>query len=384
MKDLFFFSQTTDSINSVIISYLKGDRILNIKYYLLFFILFIFLLSQYSCRDNSTTPEYGINTWEYLGLKGEMITAIGIDPTNENIIYAGSRYNFSYGTPGRLFKSTDGGKTWDTLITDYGSLFVKIIVDPNKPNIVYAAPWGIIKSLNGGKTWQEQDFGISTLTGEAHIASLVIDPNDSNILYAGTGGVFGGYLYKTTNSGTTWNRIGGDSLGDGIISIAIEQSNHNVIYAGTAGNGLLWRSTDAGINWKRTGIGETNEIIYCINIDINNEDNIFIGMSWISGTSVKGIYQSLDGGNDWDAYNQGLPNNSIVNSIAESLYGKYLYVAVSNINVGKTGLYKRSIISGIWEQIGIDSLSSVVVVNKSNTLFYGGNGIYKLPLNEIK
>ncbi|MDR3627830.1 MAG: hypothetical protein P4L45_13395, partial [Ignavibacteriaceae bacterium] len=110
----------------------------------------LFSIMFLSCKTNSVSPESGENTLEFIGLKNETITAIGLDPTNENVIYAGSRYNFSYGTPGRLFKSTDGGKTWDTLIVNYGALFMEIIVDPKNTAVIYAAPWGVIKSSDGG------------------------------------------------------------------------------------------------------------------------------------------------------------------------------------------------------------------------------------------
>jgi photosystem II stability/assembly factor-like uncharacterized protein len=320
---------------------------------LLTFLLFI----QLSCESNAVSPiNTGNYSWTYLGLGNETFSALGLDPTDLNIIYVGSRYNFSDGTPGRLFKSTDGGKSWDTLIVDYGAIFLGIVVSPQNNAIVYAAPWGIIKSQDGGKTWQEQDNGIITFPGETHVATLVMDPVNSNILYAGTGGLSGGKMYKTTNGGVSWNIIGKDSVVNGIISIAITPTNSNIIYAGTAGNGILWKSTDSGESWKRTGLGETDEIIYSLYIDLIKPNIIFSGMTYIRGAPLSGIWKSTDGGEEWASFNQGLPDSSSVMYIIESSFGLNIYSAVESRIQGKTGIYARKAAGDTWTQIGADSI----------------------------
>ena len=155
--------------------------------------------------DNSQTGQ-----WISLGLENESITSIAIDPNNESIIYTGSSSDFSAGTPGRLFKSTDCGKTWNMLLSGSGAKFNAIVIDPIKPNIVYAIPHSIIKSTDGGLTWNDISNNIH-IDNETRVSSLTIDPNNSNIMYAGTGGFFGGGLYKSTDAGNNWFWIG-DSL----------------------------------------------------------------------------------------------------------------------------------------------------------------------------
>lgn len=363
-----------------------------------FFELFIALLSialfflQGGCNDNATNPPStkADTSWTYLGLGSENIASIGLDPTNPNVIYAGSRYNFSAGTPGRLFKSSDGGNSWDTLLVDPGAIFHGIVVDPQNPQIVYAAPWGVIKSNNGGTTWQALDNGIQTFPGETHVMCLIMDPFDSNVLYAGTGGPSGGGLYKTTDAGTRWSAVGNDSLGDGVISIAIDPSNTSIIYAGTAGTGILWKSTDAGINWKRTGLGKTQGLLYGLLADSGGQ--VYGGCTWapsgyLSPAPWHGFFRSDNGGVSWQEVDEGLPDSAGVSRIVQQRNTSDLFCSVSTL-YGKSGIYEMQ--SGIdrWVEIGVNSTitssdylnSDLKVSTDQQTLFYGGEGIFKLVL----
>jgi len=76
-------------------------------------------------------------------LENETVTAIAVDPIYPNIIYAGTRYDYSAGINGKLFKSTDSGATWDTLLIGGG--YRSILIDPSNHNIIYAAWGGIMK-----------------------------------------------------------------------------------------------------------------------------------------------------------------------------------------------------------------------------------------------
>lgn len=287
-----------------IINHKKVIRVL-----LILLLFFSVLLYQYGCKDNAVSPVLnGDSAWTFLGLGNEWITSIAVDPTNSNIIYTGSRYDFSSGTPGRLFKSTDNGKTWDTLILDYGAIYSSIIIEPQSTNIIYVASLKIIKSNDGGITWSEKDKGITIISEEVGVETLVMDPKNSNILYAGTGGPMGGTMYKTTDGGTNWSNIGGDSLGDGVISIAIDHGNTNTIYAGTAGACIIWKSTDAGQSWERTGMSE-NGLIESICINPANTEQIYAGTALRGGVA---IWESKDGGNSWSTSIRGLPSGVTV------------------------------------------------------------------------
>ncbi len=113
-----------------------------------------------------TTRHSLIVAWKYVGLAGEDIVAIVFDPTNPNTIYAGGDWNLSSGLTGGVFKTTNGGGTWDTLMR--GVSTADLDIDPNNPKILYVISWGtslaragILKTTDGGGTWSYKDSSIS-------------------------------------------------------------------------------------------------------------------------------------------------------------------------------------------------------------------------------
>ncbi len=125
----------------------------------------IVVLVSTSCSDNGVGPIGPLDSaWTYPGLGNENITAIAIDPTNPDVVFAGSMSNFSAGTPGRLFKTTNAGASWDTLLTGVSDKYTAVLIDSKNPRTIYAAPWGLIKSQDGGKTWNEMSIPSESCT----------------------------------------------------------------------------------------------------------------------------------------------------------------------------------------------------------------------------
>ena len=314
--------------------------------------------------------------WRYLGLENEIVTAIAVDPIDPKIIYVGTRYGFSAGILGKLFKSTDGGTTWDTLFIGGG--YRDLLIDPLNHNILYASPGAIIKSEDGGQTWKPIINGIH-LDFETRVQSLAMNPKNSNVLYAGTGGFFGGNLYKSYDGGLHWNKTSSDSLEDGVISIAIDLIDTNNIYAGTAWRGILWKSTDAGTTWFRTGLGETGEFILDIFIDPKTPSTIYAGVSW------EGIFKTEDGGMNWENISQGLSATRQVVKIQQSKSSRLFLVAAYG---DSGGIYEYSLPKNEWNKIGIDAVldsyyySDLKIISSPNKLYFGGKGMYVMDLKE--
>ncbi len=312
--------------------------------------------------------------WKLLGLENERVTAIAIDPIDPKIIYAGTLYDFSAGINGKLFKSTNGGTTWDTLLIGGG--YRSILIDPTNHNIIYALPGGIIKSENGGQTWSPILNGI-LLDPETRLQSLAMNPKNSNVLYAGTGGFFGGNLYKSYDGGEHWNKTPSNSLKDGVVSIAIDPIDTNNVYAGTAFGGILWKSTDAGATWARTAFGEigTHDIF----IDPQKPFTIYVGSPW------KGIFKTKDGGINWENISQGLLSNSSVMKIQQNKSSRLFIIATYGDD---GGIYEYSFQKNEWIKIGIDAVSGgyyysdLKILPNSNNLYYGGKGMYVRVLKE--
>jgi photosystem II stability/assembly factor-like uncharacterized protein len=201
------------------------------------------------------------------------IGAIAVADSDHNVIYAGTgeaciRGNMSYGDG--VYKSMDDGKTWKNVGLRDTQHIGALIIDPKDSNVVFVAALGhaygpnsergIFRTRDGGKTWER------VLYKDDHTGGIdvVFDPNNSNILYAtlwqvmrtpyslDSGGPGSG-LYKSSDGGTTWKRLEGNGLPEGImgrIGVSVSGGDSNRIYALIeAKKGGLYRSDDGGERW---------------------------------------------------------------------------------------------------------------------------------------
>ena len=206
----------------------------------------------------------------------QSIGAVTIDQKNPDVVWVGtgeSNMRNSVIAGNGIYKTEDGEDSWQKMGLDGTQQIAKIIIDPENNNVVYvAAPgplWGdseergLFKTDNGGKTW-EKILYINEQTG---CADIVMDPKDHNTIYAAmwrfrrkpwafSSGGEGSGLYKSVDGGITWNRIDQAFSEDGIlgrICLAISPSNPNNIYAiAESKNTGLYNSLDGGKTWKRT------------------------------------------------------------------------------------------------------------------------------------
>ncbi|MDQ8165909.1 MAG: hypothetical protein P3A28_09165, partial [Gemmatimonadota bacterium] len=195
-------------------------------------------------------------TWEPIfdEMPVASIGDIAIHPSNPDIVYVGTgesnnRQSSTFG--GGMFKTTDGGKTWTDLGLTGTQSISRVVIDPRNPETVYVAAngplfgaspdRGLYKSTDGGKTWNKSKY-IDENTG---FTDLAIDPSNSNVLYAASyqrrrtsccfnGGGPGSAVWKTTDAGRTWNKVVGPGLSAtgsyGRIAIAIAKSNPGTVY----------------------------------------------------------------------------------------------------------------------------------------------------------
>jgi len=194
------------------------------------------------------------------GLFCRHVEFIAIDPTNTEIIYAGSRgYNPCYG---EVFKSVDGAESWfevdsgipppcvnaDTCRNDIPAL----TIDPIHPLILYVGVrvcgeeypcrTNIYKTINGAISWAKADSGLPLVP--PHIC-LAVDPRHSDNVYIGfrLGDWEGESIYRTTNGGQSWEGFSnGLPDGIGIAHLKVLSTKPTKIYAGTFQN--LWVYTD--------------------------------------------------------------------------------------------------------------------------------------------
>lgn len=201
------------------------------------------------------------------------IGAIAVAPSDHNTIYAGTGEHPVRGVMTSagdgVYKSQDGGRSWQYLGLKYARHISAIVVHPRYPDIVYVAVQGAVhgpsetrgvyRSMDGGMSWQKTLF-INETTGAA---SLSIDPSNPRILYAGMwdhlrspwsirSGGEGSGLYRSTDGGLNWEKLG-EGLPEemGKVGVCVAPSNPAKVYAVIeAENGGVYRSEDRGEHWE--------------------------------------------------------------------------------------------------------------------------------------
>jgi photosystem II stability/assembly factor-like uncharacterized protein len=244
------------------------------------------------------------NEWIYVGLQGATITKLVFDPLQPNVLYAAG-----YG--GSLFKTIDGGKTWESLNKGIENLRMQsLVIDPSNSGTLYVGDTmykGIYKSTDYAQSWSPvspllEDFN-------PYIWDLVIDPLNTITLYAGgEGGV-----YKTTDGGASWNPMGQGRPSTHVVSLAMDPENPNILYAGTYRQNGLYKSTDGGENWRiaNTGIEWYGDVpsVSALAINPSNSNVLYAGTGTYNQDDVLGlgVFKSTNGGENWIPVNTGLP-----------------------------------------------------------------------------
>lgn len=202
------------------------------------------------------------------------IGAIAVAPSNHNILYVGTgeaspRGDITYGNG--VYKSVDGGKTWQNLGLADTRQIGAIVVDPKNPDIVLVAALGhafgpnpergVYRSVNGGKTWTR----VLSHGDDTGAIDVAFDPHNAKTVYASlwqarrlpwnfSSGGPGSGLYRSTDEGVTWKRLEGNGLPTGIlgrIDVSVSGADSKRVYAMIeAKDGGLFRSDDGGNHWK--------------------------------------------------------------------------------------------------------------------------------------
>ena len=245
---------------------------------------------------------------------------VAVAPSDPNVVWVGTGEELmarsSYAGTG-VFKSTDAGETWRNMGLEDTHHIGQVLIDPQNPDIVYVAAIGhlysdneqrgVFKTTDGGSTW-ERILHIDARTGAI---DLVMDPADNNTIYATTwqherkawGHIAygpGSGIYKSADAGDSWQRLtDGLPTGEdvGRIALDVARSNPNVLYAlvdSRAGNDALYRSNNKGKSWITVNEDKVRAgYDFCmVRVCPNNPDEVYL--------PGQRSYVSRDGGKTYE------------------------------------------------------------------------------------
>ncbi len=264
---------------------------------------------------------------------------------------------------GVVYKSIDGGGSWKPIWRG-DNLARYILINPDEPNILYistgifdrfaansdpangmAGGAGIFKSVDGGATWNPINEGLKSL----YVGSLYMHPEDTNILLAGTGHAFlkeDGGIYRTINGGQGWSYVGG---GNNILSVEIVSNYPDTAYAADVALSNFFKSEDGGVTWEtlsRTGgQGWGPEDIFAglpIDLQVDPRDPKRIFVNNYGG----GNFLSEDGGKTWSIASNGYTGARIYDLAINSGNAATIYAT------GASGTFRSKDGGVTWDSMG--------------------------------
>ena len=286
----------------------------------------------------------GGDSWEkFPGFSARRVTTVAIDPQLPATVYAGTMGD-------AVYKSPDGGQHWlphNVGLKEHVSFVNQFVFHPALSEKIYAATTvGAFYTKDAGREWEERMNGMK----EVHIVTAIaINPKDPAVLYGGTTGG----MYRTEDGATTWTKINNGlipeselmaSMALGVNAIEINHVNTDVVFAGTTKG--LYRTSNKGESWERIGQSITEPFISSIVLHPSDPSVLYVG-------GPGGVWKSDDGGNTWAARNEGLTTLNIRALAMEPKDLRTLYAGTNG-----SGLYRSTDAGGTWTGVPLTAAAA--------------------------
>jgi len=325
-------------------------------------------------------------TWRHLGLRdGLQISAIIIDPRNPNRVFV-AVLGHPYGPNQErgVFRSSDGGQSWDkVLYKDVNTGAIDLAFDPANSETIYAVLWaarqgpwengswqgpgsGLFKSTDGGSSWQQLTAGLPTPAEGLGRIGIAIAPGNPKRMYALVDANPSG-VYRSDDAGASWRRVNTEirvtGRGSDFAGVRVDPKNENVIYVA---NTSTYRSDDAGESFTAIKGAPGGDDYHTIWINPDNPKIILLA-------SDQGATITVNGGQTWSSwYNQ--PTAQFYHVITDNRFPYWVYGGQQES--GSAGVASRSDYGEItfrdWHTVGVEEYGYVAPDPLNPNFIYGG------------
>ncbi len=318
------------------------------------------LLSIGGFQDNSTAIYDGQLAWRVRLIGGDGGWA-AIDARNGATMY-GSWQGLN------VLKSTNNGQSFFNIavpnFTGGGSVFIApFVVAEDDPDVIYAGRDVIYKSTNGGLSWQGTNSNSPVSPDGTPVFSMAVSATDNDVVYAGLAPLFNfpRAVYRTTDGGGSWQNISSGLPNRFPTDVTVDPNDPATAYITFSGfnTNHLFKTTNYGNTWTSVSNGLPDLPTNAVIVDPLYSERVYVG-------NDIGVYASVDGGENWELFTEGLPDVVLVMDLSISPLNRELRVATHG-----NGAYKRPLIETIS---GIDDIAPL-----ANTFALAQN--YPNPFN---
>jgi len=253
----------------------------------------------------------GGRTWDTLsGMHGKSIRALSVAPSDSRVLIVGALDG--------VYRSKDSGNSWERISPSSQSEIKNIesiAVDPKDPNVVYAGTWHLAwKTADGGATWSHINKG---MIDDSDVFSIIVNSSNPAIVFASACSG----IYRSENSGELFHKIQGIPFSARRTRVLKQDpSNPDTVYAGTTEG--LWKTSDSGKTWKR--VSDSEVVVNDVLVDPRNSQRVLLA------TDRSGVLASDDGAQSFTASNHGYTHRYVTSIVVDSKDANTFLVGVVN------------------------------------------------------